>query len=111
MSVRSVRSAGFSDTAKKHVLPVLKAKLEALGVDVYEPFARNEQNGLGPLSGDTDWAFDIAYADRDGVKMCDGIFACINGLPPDEGAPALFLLLSSQGRSWGRGWGKWPGRQ
>jgi len=150
---------GFSETSRRHVLPVLKKQLEAIGADVYgtppppspprvrvwfngaahalavqppatpakpgclhtlprprpprscraaasrwqptnhvawllpdagapraEPFATNLQNGLGPASGRADWAFDIAYADRDAVIRCDAIFAVINGLPPDEGA-------------------------
>ena len=61
-------------------------KLEGVGCKVYEPFSTNTQNGLGPQSGDPDWAFDIAVADSEAVRThCDGVFAVINGVPPDEG--------------------------
>ena len=76
---------GFSQTARELVLPRFVDALSALGLDVYEPFGRNAQNGLGPGSGSSTWAFDISYADRDAVLECDAIFAIVNGLPPDEG--------------------------
>ena len=76
---------GFSDTAKRYVLPQIIQQLEKCNVEVYEPFSRNEQNGLGPSSGKDLWALDIAYADVNGVKNADAIFAVINGTPPDEG--------------------------
>ena len=64
---------GFSDTAKRYVLPQIIQQLEKCGVEVYEPFSRNEQNGLGPSSGKDLWALGIAYADVNGVKNADAI--------------------------------------
>ena len=52
---------------------------------MYEPFSQNEQNGLGPASGDPTWAFAIAQADSRAVSACDAVFAVVNGVPPDEG--------------------------
>ena len=31
------------------------------------------------------WAYNVAQADLNDVKNCDGIFAIANGTPPDEG--------------------------
>ena len=76
---------GFSQLTKQLLLPRIIEKLEEHGVRVYEPFSTNEQNGLGPQSGNSLWALDIAYADRDAVHRCDAIFAVLNGQPPDEG--------------------------
>ena len=58
---------------------------EALGVDVYEPFSRAEQLGLGPSSGSKLWALDIAHTNIDQMKHVDAVFAVLNGSPPDEG--------------------------
>ena len=76
---------GFSESAKTYVLPQIVARLEAAGVQVYEPFSANNQNGLGPDRGNKMWALEIAYADVEAVKNSDAIFAVLNGLPPDEG--------------------------
>ena len=76
---------GFSKSARRYVLPKIIERIESLGATVYEPFSTNEQNGLGPSSGKDLWAMDIAYADVEAVRNADAIFACINGVPPDEG--------------------------
>ena len=75
---------GFSESSKHYLLPRIIEKLEELELSVYEPFSTNLQNGLGPQSGNSMWALEIAYADRDAVKRCDAVFAVINGSPPDE---------------------------
>lgn len=72
---------GFSQQQKTELLPPLIQKLQALGAEVWEPFERNNQVDLSQ-SG---WAYKIAQADLEDVKQCDGIFAIVNGTPPDEG--------------------------
>ena len=76
---------GFSDSAKTYILPQLISKLETLGLEVYEPFGRAEELGLGPGSGTDLWALDIAYANVNRLRNVDAIFAVLNGSPPDEG--------------------------
>ncbi|MEO0408917.1 MAG: nucleoside 2-deoxyribosyltransferase [Cyanobacteria bacterium P01_A01_bin.135] len=71
---------GFS-AQQRSLLPPLIAALEALGAEVWEPFARNNQVDFA----DPDWAYEVAQADRRDVEQCDGIFAVVNGTPPDEG--------------------------
>jgi len=71
---------GFS-AQQRSLLPPLVQALEALGADVWEPFERNNQVDLSQL----DWAYRVAQADRRDVEQCDGIFAVVNGTPPDEG--------------------------
>ncbi|MBW4619717.1 MAG: nucleoside 2-deoxyribosyltransferase [Cyanosarcina radialis HA8281-LM2] len=72
---------GFSEQQKTCILPVIVKQLELLGAEVWEPFDRNNQVDLS----ETGWAYKIALADLDDVKNCDGIFAVVNGNPPDEG--------------------------
>ncbi len=72
---------GFSSQQKTLLLPPIVAALEGLGAEVWEPFARNNQVDFSQ-SG---WAYQVAQADLNDVKQCDGIFAIINGTPPDEG--------------------------
>merc|ERR1719403_506023 len=75
---------GFSTTTNGLVLPAFVEKLESLGFEVYEPFAANTQNGLGP-DGSDDWFLTVGEADKRAVIECDAIFAIVNGMPPDEG--------------------------
>jgi len=72
---------GFSEQQRAGPLTELAAALEALGADVWEPFARNNQiDKLAP-----GWAYRIGQADLRDVRDSDGIFAVVNGCPPDEG--------------------------
>lgn len=89
---------GFSATARDHLIPLFTDALTALGAEVYEPFSTNAQNGLGPESGSTDWALDIAAADSNAVRSCDAIFAVINGLPPDEGVCVELGIAAALGK-------------
>ena len=52
-----------------------------MDAEVLEPFQRNNQLDFSQ----TGWAYKIARADLNDVKKCDGIFAIVNGTPPDEG--------------------------
>lgn len=72
---------GFSAQQKQQLLPRIKNELEALGAEVWEPFERNNQIDLSQPG----WAYQVAQADLADVKHCDGIFAIVNGTPPDEG--------------------------
>ena len=72
---------GFSKQQKMMLLPTIIEKLEYLGAEVWEPFKRNNQLDLL----EPGWAYKVAQADLSDVKNCDGIFAIVNGTPPDEG--------------------------
>lgn len=74
-------SYGFSAQQKEFLLPPIIKKLKSLGAEVWEPFERNNQVDLSKPG----WAYKIAQADLSDVKNCDGIFAIVNGTPPDEG--------------------------
>ena len=72
---------GFSAQQKELLLPRIVAALEALGLEVWEPFARNNQDVY--TQG---WAYRVGQADFRDVRDSDAIFAVVNGTPPDEGA-------------------------
>ena len=52
-----------------------------LGLEVWEPFARNNQLNMSEPGA----AYQIAQADTRDVMSCDALFAVVNGVPPDEG--------------------------
>ena len=72
---------GFSAQQKTVLLPRLVEALEALGLEVWEPFARNNQEDF--LS--EGWAYRVGRKDLRDVVESDAIFAVVNGVPPDEG--------------------------
>jgi nucleoside 2-deoxyribosyltransferase len=72
---------GFSEQQRTLLLPPLVQTLEQLGAEVWEPFARNNQIDMAQPG----WAYQVAQADLRDVQTCDGIFAIVNGTPPDEG--------------------------
>ena len=72
---------GFSGQQRETLLPPIVSALEDIGLEVWEPFSRNNQvdflaNG---------WAYRIGQGDYQDVVEADGIFAVVNGVPPDEG--------------------------
>ena len=72
---------GFSEQQRSMLLPLFVDALESLGLEVWEPFERNNQGStLSP-----GWAYRIGQADIRDVADADGIFAIVNGIPPDEG--------------------------
>jgi nucleoside 2-deoxyribosyltransferase len=72
---------GFSTQQKTTLLPPIVTAIESLNIEVLEPFSRNNQvDFLRP-----GWARMIGLADVADVQMSDGIFAIVNGTPPDEG--------------------------
>ena len=72
---------GFSAQQRRLLLPELVRALEALGLEVWEPFARNNQVDFS----EPGWAYRIGQADRRDTEQADAIFAVVNGTPPDEG--------------------------
>lgn len=65
---------GFAESGR-HALGRIRAQLEGLGVDVWEPFA--ECAGRPPR--------DIGRLCLEHIRESDGVFAVVNGNPPDEG--------------------------
>ena len=72
---------GFSEQWKRLLLPEFIGALEALGLEVWEPFARNGQVNLA----EPGWAYRVAQRDLQDVRDADALFAIVNGTPPDEG--------------------------
>jgi nucleoside 2-deoxyribosyltransferase len=72
---------GFSSQQRTLLLPPIVAQLESLGAEVWEPFDRNNQVDFASPG----WAYRVAQADVRDVEQVDGIFAVVNGTPPDEG--------------------------
>ncbi len=72
---------GFSEQWKRLLLPEFIMALEALGLEVWEPFARNGQVNLA----EPGWAYRVAQRDLQDVRDADALFAIVNGTPPDEG--------------------------
>ena len=72
---------GFSAQQREGPLQELVAALESMGAGVWEPFARNNQADHASPG----WAYRIGQADVRDVRDADGLFAVVNGCPPDEG--------------------------
>ena len=72
---------GFSEQWRERLLPEMVAALEDLGLEVWEPFARNNQVD----TSEPGWAYRVGQADFADVRGSDAIFAVVNGVPPDEG--------------------------
>ena len=72
---------GFSAQQKALLLPSIVSALEQLGIEVWEPFSRNNQGDFTEVG----WAYRIGQRDYQDVAASDAIFAVVNGVPPDEG--------------------------
>ena len=72
---------GFSAQQRALLLPQIVDALEALGLQVWEPFERNNQVDLS----EPGWAYRIGQDDFRDTRDADAIFAVVNGVPPDEG--------------------------
>ena len=86
---------GFSAQQKAGPLQALVAALEALGAEVWEPFARNNQIDKATAG----WAWRIGQADLRDVRDSDGIFAVVNGCPPDEGVMVELGMAIAWGKA------------
>ena len=71
---------GFSKQTKD-LLPAFIKIFHDLNVEVYEPFERTKNL----ISNKNDWAYELAKTNFEDLKLCDCIFAIVNGNPPDEG--------------------------
>jgi nucleoside 2-deoxyribosyltransferase len=72
---------GFSAQWKRLLLPEFMTALEAMGLEVWEPVARNDQIDVAKPG----WAYRVAQKDLQDVRDADALFAIVNGTPPDEG--------------------------
>ena len=72
---------GFSQHCKLKLLPDFITKLEIMGARVWEPFSRN----IVVDSSKPGWANKVACANLNDLRKSDGLFAIVNGSPPDEG--------------------------
>ena len=72
---------GFSAQQRELLLPQLVEEIESLGLEVWEPFERNNQEDKAKAG----WAYRIGQADFRDVRDSDAIFAVVNSVPPDEG--------------------------
>ena len=72
---------GFSEHWSLKLLPEFITKLESMGANVWEPFARN--NSIDILT--PGWANKVASSNFNDLKQADGLLAIVNGIPPDEG--------------------------
>ena len=85
---------GFSTQQRQGPLAALVAALAAVGAEVWEPFERNNPGDRT----DGNWAYRIARADVRDVRAADGLFAVVNGCPPDEGVMVELGLAIAWGK-------------
>ncbi len=81
-SVYLANPYGFSAQQRTLLLPPLIDAVAALGLDVWEPFARSAAKIDRTKPG---WAYDVGQLCLRDVREADAIFAVVNGVPPDEG--------------------------
>ena len=85
---------GFSGQQRGGPLQDLVQVLKGMGAEVWEPFARNNQvDMLQPGA-----AYRVGQKDMRDVRDSDGIFAVVNGVPPDEGV----MVELGMAIAWGR---------
>lgn len=93
-SIYLANAYGFS-LQQKGLLNELVEKLQSLELEVYEPFERNNQIDRTAKG----WAYSIGQADVSDVRNADGIFAVLNGCPPDEGVVFELGLATAWGKA------------
>ncbi len=72
---------GFSEHWRLKLIPEFINKLEFIGATVWEPFSRNCNIDISAPG----WANKVACSNLKDLKRSDGLFAIVNGTPPDEG--------------------------
>ena len=72
---------GFSEHWSKRLLPEFVSILESMGANVLEPFDRNSHIDTTSPG----WANKVAKSNLHDLRQADGLFAIVNGSPPDEG--------------------------
>lgn len=85
---------GFSGQQKAGPLRDIVHILRDMGAEVWEPFERNNQIDVSV----PDNAYRIGQADRRDVLAADGIFAVINGEPPDAGVMVELGMAIAAGK-------------
>ena len=55
---------GFSEQQRETVLPALVEALEAVGLEVWEPFERNNQDRLS-----SDWTYQLGQKDKQYCRL------------------------------------------
>lgn len=85
---------GFSAQQKAGPLVDLIAALNEAGAEVWEPFERTNQIDFSKEG----WAYEVGQADVRDVREADGIFAVVNGCPPDEGVMVELGLAIAWGK-------------
>ena len=82
---------GFAETTRP-LLRDIAYHLEQVGLDVYEPFSENVQFDayINPHK--------VMQADLDGIDECDGVFAVLNGEPPDVGVAVEVGYAAARGK-------------
>ena len=73
---------GFSKDLNQVALPRIIDALEDIGLKVIEPFNLNQHYVDEKKSG---WEYTVARNNVSFVQGMDGLFAVLNGAPPDEG--------------------------
>ena len=73
---------GFSKDLNQVALPRIIDALEDIGLKVIEPFNLNQHYVDEKKSG---WEYTVARNNVSFVQGMDGLFAVVNGSPPDEG--------------------------
>ncbi len=76
---------GFSKQQREVLLPQIKDKLTALGIEVWEPFSNNINYLHYCDDSDIAELKRVGEYDYDQICKADGFFAIVNGCPPDEG--------------------------
>ena len=71
---------GFAGSHMEGRHRVLRCILTALGAEVRAPLPIGEVDALTP-----GWAWRVGRRHAEGVRDADGLFAVVNGSPPDEG--------------------------
>ena len=72
---------GFSEHWRLKLLPEFVSKLEFMGANVREPFVHNSHIDITSPG----CASKVANSNLNDLRQSDGLFAIVNGLPPDEG--------------------------
>ena len=85
---------GFSAQQRALLLPQIVDALETIGLEVWEPFQRNNQVDFSQPG----WAYEIGQADYKDVRDADAIFAVVNGTPPDEGVMVELGIAIAMGK-------------
>ena len=72
---------GFSAITAAGPLAQLVAAIRDLGAEVWEPFTTNDFDDPATPQ----WAWRTGQSNVNALRCADGVFAVVNGCPPDEG--------------------------